>query len=185
MSRPKPHWRKHSTLLLDNGFFSNSDARSPRSQPAYQQEWADELPELQLEQGGQSSPCSLRRLTKVKNLSLGIHILYYLSRAIGADQVDDASFAIVDHLPPNLEALCIYGYEKGMKPQVEGLPDDVFERQLEKLLAEKDTRLPRLSYIEGIDEFIENTTTDKQRLIMRICRGGRQMMKGPIMNMIR
>lgn len=147
---------------LGQHFFDNSDGRSPRSQPAYQQEWADELQELQLEQDGQSSPCSLRGLTNLKNLSLGIHTLYYLARGIGADQVDDASFAIVDRLPPNLEALCIYGYERGMKPQVKGLPDDVFDRQLEKLLAEKDTKLPRLSYIEGVEEFIENATTVKQ-----------------------
>lgn len=140
--------------LLDD-----SEDRSSRSHPAYQHEWADELQELQLEQGSQSSPCSLRGLTNVRNLSLGIHLLYYLSRGISADQVDDASFAIVDHLPPNLEALCIYGYKKGMKPQIEGLSDDVFDRQLEKLVAEKDTKLPRLSYIEGIDEFIENATT--------------------------
>lgn len=97
----------------------------------------------------------------MKNLSLGIHLLYYLARGIGLDQVDDPAFAIVDRLPPNLEALCIYGYKKGMKPQIEGAPDDLFDRQFERLLAEKDTKLPRLSYIEGIDECIENATTVK------------------------
>ncbi|KAJ5971870.1 uncharacterized protein N7479_001788 [Penicillium vulpinum] len=147
---------------LGQYLFDDSNDRSPRAQQAYQQEWVDELQKLQPEQGGQSSPCSLRGLTKVKNLSLGIHTLYYLSRGIGADQGEDASFAIVDHLPPNLEALCIYGYEKGMKPRVEGLPDDVFDKQLEQLLAEKDAKLPCLSYIEGIDECIENATTVKQ-----------------------
>jgi hypothetical protein len=141
--------------LLDD-----SEDRS-RFHPAYKLEWADELQELQPKESTQPSPCSLRGLTNVKNLSLGIHLLYYLSRGIGADQVDDASFAIVDHLPPNLEALCIYGYKKGMKPQVTGLPNDLFDRQLEQLLAEKDTKLPRLSYIEGIDECIENATTVK------------------------
>lgn len=129
---------------LGQQFFGNSEDRSRRSQPAYQQEWADELQELPLEQGGQSPPCSLHGLTNVKNLSLGIHTLYYLSRGISADRIDHASFAIVDHLPPNLEALCIYGYKKEMKPQVEGLPEDVFDRQLRKLLAEKDTKLLRL-----------------------------------------
>ncbi|KAJ5786464.1 uncharacterized protein N7503_011676 [Penicillium pulvis] len=109
-----------------------------------------------------SSPLALRGLTKLKKLSLGIHILYYPSRGIGADRVDDASFAIVDHLPPNLEALCIYGYPRGMKPQARDLPDDVFDRQLERLLAEKHTKLPRLSCIEGIDEFIKIGTTIQQ-----------------------
>ncbi|KAJ5514293.1 hypothetical protein N7463_003845 [Penicillium fimorum] len=119
-------------------FFDNSNERSPRYQLNYQKEWVDELQEPQVEQGGQPSPWSLR-----------------------AGQLDDASFAIVDHLPPSLEALCIYGYEKGMKLHVEGLPDDVFDRQLEKLLAEKNTQLPRLTYIEGIDELIENVTIVK------------------------
>lgn len=107
-------------------------------------------------------PRSLRGFPNMKKLSLGIHTLYYLSRGIGVDRVDDASFAIVDHLPPNLEGLCIYGYKKGATPQVEDLPDDVFDRQLEKLLAEKDAKLPRLSCIEGIDEFMEHATTVKQ-----------------------
>jgi hypothetical protein len=52
--------------------------------------------------------------------------------------VENASFAIADHVPPRLESLCIYEYEQGMKPQATGLPDDVFDRQLENLLAEKD-----------------------------------------------
>jgi hypothetical protein len=141
-------------------YLLNESEDQSRSHPAYQQEWADELKELQPEQSSHSLPYSLLGLPNVKNLSLGIHLLYYLSRGISADQVDDASLAIVDHLPPDLEALCIYGYRKGMKPQIDGLPDDVFDRQLEKLLAEKGYQIaPDLSYIEGIDEVIENATT--------------------------
>jgi hypothetical protein len=49
-----------------------------------------------------------------------------------------------------------------MKPQVRGLPADVFDRQLEKLLAEKYIKLPRLSYIERINELTENASTIKQ-----------------------
>lgn len=138
---------------------NESEDRSSRSYPTYQQEWADELQEPQPEQSSHSLPCPLLGLPNLKDLRLGIHLLYYLSRGIGADQVDDATFAIVDHLPPNLEALCIYGYKKGIKPQIDSLPDNAFYRQLEKLLAGKDTKLPRLLYIEGIDEFIENATT--------------------------
>jgi hypothetical protein len=47
-----------------------------------------------------------------------------------------------------------------MKPQIKGLPDDIFDWQL-SILTEKDAKLPRLSYIEGIDECIENATTVK------------------------
>ena len=142
--------------------FFASHGPSPRSYPIYQQECAEEHQELELEDnlvGCRSSPCSLRGFTSLKNLSLGIHLLYYLSRGIGPDQLEDASFAIVDHLPPSLESLCIYGYEKDMKPRVNGLPEDVFDRQLENLLADKDKKL---TYIEVINELIENATTVKQ-----------------------
>lgn len=149
---------------LEQFFFEDYDSFS-RSDPDYQEEWAEELRELEAKDepavDTQPSPCSLRGFTKLKNLSLGIHLLYHLARGIGTDQVKDASFSIVDHLPPNLESLCIYGYEKGMKPRFEGLPDDVFDRQLENLLAEKDIKLPRLTSIEGIDELIENAATVK------------------------
>lgn len=144
----------------------NYDDPPPSSDPTYQHEWAEELQALETDEHpvyDRSSPCALRGLTKMKNLSLGIHLLYYLARGISGDQVEEeASFAIVDHLPPNIESLCIYGYEKGRKPSVQGLPVDVFDRQLEKLLAEKDTKLPRLTYIEGIDELIENAVTVRQ-----------------------
>ncbi|RAO69287.1 uncharacterized protein BHQ10_005299 [Talaromyces amestolkiae] len=145
----------------------DDDDPPPSSDPAYHHEWAEELQTLETDEHpvyDWSSPCTLRGLPKLKNLSLGIHLLYYLARGIGGDQVEEeeASFAIVDHLPPNIESLCIYGYEKGMKPYIQGLPLDVFDRQLEKLLAEKDTKLPRLTYIEGIDELIVNAFTVAQ-----------------------
>ncbi|KAF3399042.1 hypothetical protein DPV78_006982 [Talaromyces pinophilus] len=143
----------------------DDDDSPPSSDPVYQHEWAEELQaddQLIYDHPiyDRSSLCALRGFTKLKNLSLGIHLLYFLARGIGGDQeVEEASFAIVDHLPPSLESLCIYGYEKGMKPKDQGLPDNVFDRQLEKLLAEKDRKLPRLTYIEGIDELIENAVT--------------------------
>jgi hypothetical protein len=146
-------------------YVREDDDSSPSSDPVYQYEWAEELQGLEADDhlvDDRSSLCALRGFTKLKNLSLGIHLLYYLARGIGGEQVEEASFAIVDHLPPNLESLCIYGYKKGMKPEVEGLPDDVFDTQLENLLAEKDIKLPRLTYIEGIDELIENAATVKQ-----------------------
>jgi hypothetical protein len=146
-------------------YLFEDDDRSSGSDSEYQQEWAEELQELEADNhpvNDRSSPCSLRAFTKLKNLSLGIHLLYYLARGIDSDQGEDASFAIVDHLPPSLESLCIYGYEKGMKPGVQGLPDDVFDRQLENLLAEKGKKLPRLTYIEGIDELIENAVTVRE-----------------------
>lgn len=149
---------RRQSIFEDDGFFPESDSE-------YQHEWAEELQELEADNhpvNDQSSPCSLREFTKLKNLSLGIHLLYHLARGLGSDQREDASFAIVDHLPPSLESLCIYGYEKGMKPRVQGLPDDVFDRQLENLLAEKGKKLPRLTYIEGIDELVENAVTVRE-----------------------
>lgn len=141
-----------------------------RSQPYYQLEWAEELEELndlhkQEEMNsalGSPTPLSLRSFPQLKNLSLGIHLLYFFARGIVGHWRDHASFSIVDHLPPNLEFLRIYGYKKGMKAQLGFLPDNVFDKQLQKLMKEKDEKLPRLTHVEGIDKLIKNAETVKR-----------------------
>ncbi|KAH1381174.1 hypothetical protein KXV89_009273 [Aspergillus fumigatus] len=145
---------------------------SHRDDPVYLHEWADELEKLPVEKEQIPSNVSvdawsLRSCLELKDLSLGIHILYLYARGYGGDQcgdqwgdhsVDD-SFSLVDHLPPNLESLRIYGYKKGMKPRLRGVPQNLLEDQLAKLMAEKDQKLPRLAVIEGIEELIPNGET--------------------------
>lgn len=55
-------------------------------------------------------------------------------------------FRLVDGLPPNLEYLCIYDYERGAHSDFDGY--------INELLAEKAERYPKLKEILGIDEFV-------------------------------
>jgi hypothetical protein len=148
------------------------EQESLRDDPFYLHEWADELKKLPVEEEQIPSnmsmdACSLRSFLQLKDLRLGVHILYLYARGYGGEQCDDEwgdqlvdeSFSLVDHLPPNLESLRIYGYKKGMKPRLRGVPQNFLEDQLAKLLAEKDQKLPRLAVIEGIEEPIPNAET--------------------------
>ncbi|KAH6898014.1 hypothetical protein B0T10DRAFT_577479 [Thelonectria olida] len=60
--------------------------------------------------------------------------------------VEQPPFRLIDALPPNLEYLCLYGYEKGSNKDL----DD----HVEELLKKKNERLPRLREIDGIDKVV-------------------------------
>ncbi|KAF5664708.1 hypothetical protein FHETE_6979 [Fusarium heterosporum] len=53
-----------------------------------------------------------------------------------------APFRLIDALPSSLEYLCIYGYTRGMSPDVDG--------HIDEFLAKKDEKLPKLTVVEGI-----------------------------------
>jgi hypothetical protein len=132
------------------------------SKQEYEFEWADELAgqeSYRREDPLESPPprCSLRSFPKLKQLSLGICHLYYYARGLGDDRIDDESFSLIDHLPPNLESLRIYGYEKGMSP-LDDFPEFQFDDHLAKF-REKGEKLPSLKFIDGIEEEIPNART--------------------------
>ncbi|RHZ69889.1 hypothetical protein CDV55_103988 [Aspergillus turcosus] len=131
--------------------------RDYRSQygPAYFHESEGELGE----RPENKTHCFLRSFTKLRSLCLGIHLLYYFARGIDDDLLSEEVFSLADRLPPNLESLRIYGYEKGMKPRVKGLPSHIFHDMLSQLLKEKDEKLPRLTHIAGIEELIDHAAT--------------------------
>lgn len=95
----------------------------------------------------------------MKDLSIGVHILYLYARGYGGNRLHNESFSLVDHLPPDLVSLRIYGYKKGMKPQLKCVFQNLLEDQLAKLMAEKDEKAPRLAVVEGIEEPIPNGET--------------------------
>lgn len=137
---------------------------SPRDDPVYLHEWADELEKLPAEEeqtpsDSSAGACSLGNFVRLTDLSLGVHILYLYARGYGGNQLDSESFSLVEHLPPNLVSLHIYGYKKGMKPRLKGVAQNLLEEQLAKLMAEKDEKLPRLAVVEGIEELIPNGET--------------------------
>jgi hypothetical protein len=149
-------------LLFDNDYhlsWLDDGEEDEQDKEQYEFEWAEELMELESskEDSVESPPprCSLRSFDGLKHLSLGINLLYYYARGIGDDTIDAESFSLVNNLPPNLESLCIYGYEKGMKPQW-GLPDLQLDSHMSKLMEEKDEKLPFLKFVQGVDELIPN-----------------------------
>lgn len=99
---------------------------SPRDDPVYLHEWADELEKLPAEEeqtpsDSSAGACSLGNFVRLTDLSLGVHILYLYARGYGGNQLDNESFSLVEHLPPNIVSLRIYGYKKGMKPRLKGV----------------------------------------------------------------
>ncbi|KAI9694886.1 MAG: hypothetical protein M1822_000502 [Bathelium mastoideum] len=58
---------------------------------------------------------SLRSFSQLKHLSIGVHLLYHYARGLGEAANVEQPFSLADSLPPKLEFLRIYGYEKGGK----------------------------------------------------------------------
>ncbi|GFF59295.1 LOW QUALITY PROTEIN: conserved hypothetical protein [Aspergillus udagawae] len=128
--------------------------------PVYLHKWADELEKVPAEDEQRPSDFLFSsEFLQLKDLSLGVHILYLYACGYGSIQLDSGSFSLVDHLPPNLVSLRIYGYKKGMRPRLKGFSQNSLEDQLAKLMAAKDEKLPRLAIVEGIEEPIPNGET--------------------------
>ncbi|KNG91497.1 hypothetical protein ANOM_000102 [Aspergillus nomiae NRRL 13137] len=118
--------------------------------------------------------CSLRSFPNLKHLSIGTHVLYSYTRGFGAGRLKEP-FSLIDNLPPRLESLRLYGYGlPGEYPHrsKRSLDLDV-EAQIAMLLKQKDTKLPSLKVIEGIDtpiphgHTVEDCTGDRHLLWQR------------------
>lgn len=140
----------------------------------YEMEWADELEllssssnnnNIKKDDEDENPPrCSLKSFHHLKHLSLGIYLLLYYALGIGDDKInlDDSnweSFSLADHLPPNLESLCIYGYDKGNMEPPYGIPDFHLDAHVAKFMEEKEAKLPSLKVVEGVDELVPNDTS--------------------------
>ncbi|KAK6835293.1 hypothetical protein RU639_002440 [Aspergillus parasiticus] len=112
-------------------------------QEEYEAHWADELAEL-----------ASQDFSRFKHLSIGSRVLYCYARGFGAAVTE--SFSLVDHLPPSLESLRIYGYGSDDGHGFYPPPDIGLDTQISKLLEEKEQKLPLLSVIEGLDAPIPN-----------------------------
>ncbi|KAB8201010.1 hypothetical protein BDV34DRAFT_237857 [Aspergillus parasiticus] len=130
-------------------------------QEEYEAHWADELAELASQEQQRpptpsvpSVPCMLRSFSRFKHLSIGSRVLYCYARGFGAAVTE--SFSLVDHLPPSLESLRIYGYGSDDGHGFYPPPDIGLDTQISKLLEEKEQKLPLLSVIEGLDAPIPN-----------------------------
>ncbi|KAL4882540.1 hypothetical protein BJY04DRAFT_217034 [Aspergillus karnatakaensis] len=119
---------------------------------------ADWLPEELLPMVLKGS--SFRDFTKLKHLGIGVYQFYYFALGVGCGP-EERYPSLADGLPESLESLRIYGYDKGAmekKPQWLNfdlqLPD--LDPHIARFLVEKDSKLPRLKLVEGLDECIPN-----------------------------
>ncbi|KAL3481780.1 hypothetical protein BJX99DRAFT_253304 [Aspergillus californicus] len=82
--------------------------------------------EMGIERAGRNIPVtlreqkgSLRDFRALKRLSIGIGFLFYFAMGVDDTVTSDSESKLcrlIDHLPPNLQYLCIRGYKKGKFP---------------------------------------------------------------------
>ncbi|KAL4869022.1 hypothetical protein BDV12DRAFT_196645 [Aspergillus spectabilis] len=99
---------------------------------------------------------SFKDFTKLKHLSIDVYQFYYFARGIGNEN-NERDISLADGLPQSLESLRIYGYEEGVpyKPHLQPdlkIPD--LDPHIANFMEEKDSKLPRLKQIEGLDKCI-------------------------------
>ncbi|KAK4176797.1 hypothetical protein QBC36DRAFT_290193 [Triangularia setosa] len=90
---------------------------------------------------------SMRHFAKLAHLSIRIgNLLGYNDTSKSEVSILTLKHRLVDLLPPNLENLKLYGYEKGKLAEVDSHVDE--------FLAQKGEKLQNLKIIEGVEECI-------------------------------
>lgn len=85
----------------------------------------------------------------LKHLRIGIYSLLGLAQGPGGEKtLPDFGVNLVDVLPPSLESLALYGYERGDCKDVDKQVDDFLHR--------KEAMFPLLIEVEGIESKIES-----------------------------
>ncbi|KAJ5557183.1 hypothetical protein N7494_001098 [Penicillium frequentans] len=123
----------------------------------YEEVWEGEMSELDMKLETPPRNISLVDFPNLRSLSLGVHTLCFLARGIGPDRLDAKSFSLVHTLPASLQSIRLYGKGEEGDPILGGrkYPSDLnVDALLEKLVADKDARLPLLRIIEGFDPVI-------------------------------
>ena len=67
--------------------------------------------------------------------------------------IEKPEYRLINTLPPNLEYLCLYDYEKGKSPRVDG--------EVAELMENKSERFPKLKEIVGVDKPELGVFTDR------------------------
>lgn len=96
---------------------------------------------------------SLRDFSALKHLSIGVVVFFCLARGTESMDTDDPNqvtpfdqVVIADALPASLESLCLRGYQKNLR--------DDFDKVIALFVAERETKLPNLKKVTGIEEWI-------------------------------
>ncbi|EEA22681.1 hypothetical protein TMatcc_001524 [Talaromyces marneffei ATCC 18224] len=97
---------------------------------------------------------SLRDFSALTQLNIGIGILLFLTLGTQGMETENPDCSpsfdevvLADSLPDTLESLVIIGYEKGVRQD--------FDKIVEQFMADKDTKLPNLKHVSGVEEMIE------------------------------
>ncbi|RHZ67171.1 uncharacterized protein CDV56_109379 [Aspergillus thermomutatus] len=118
----------------------NFDGQGARAEArAY---WPEPPPDSFWDQRG-----SLKDFEALKRLSIGVNFLLYFAAGVNNDN-ENKSVSLVEYLPPNLEYLCIRGYEKGKSKHNDA--------QIDALKALVESGSTSLKEIHGVDECIPN-----------------------------
>jgi hypothetical protein len=101
---------------------------------------------------------SLRDFSALTQLNIGIGILLFLALGTKGMETENPDYytsfdevVLADSLPDTLESLVIIGYEKGIRQD--------FDKIVEQFMIDKDTKLPNLKHVSGIEEMIERAAT--------------------------
>ncbi|KAF7552548.1 hypothetical protein G7Z17_g4240 [Cylindrodendrum hubeiense] len=80
------------------------------------------------------------------NLNIGVKAL--LGPKKGSGLMEQPPFRLIDALPPSLEYLRLYGYEKGENSDV--------DEHVDEFMQKKEARLPLLKEVVGVDEKVQD-----------------------------
>ncbi|KAF5863342.1 hypothetical protein ETB97_010222 [Aspergillus alliaceus] len=133
-------WHTKSLQVLE----LDADEEFWDERPAHMQDYEYTVdPDPDYANSTEPLPTSLQDFTAMRRLSIGVKLLIALARASARkNDPQEASFSLVDMLPPNLEYLCIKGYAAGANPK--------YDVQV-SLLMENRQKLPSLNEISGVD----------------------------------
>ena len=86
---------------------------------------------------------TLKDFASLKNLSVGIDLLFYLVKSDSQLSRERTNVQLVDGIPNNLEHLCIRGYERGKFPS--------WDKEIDALMSAFDSGATSLKNIRGVD----------------------------------
>ncbi|GFF46853.1 hypothetical protein IFM46972_08151 [Aspergillus udagawae] len=128
-----------STVYRGPGDFEFDEEDGRAEAQAY---WIESPPNSFWDQRG-----CLKDFEALKSLSIGVYFLLYFATGVNNEN-DNKIVPLVEYLPPNLEYLCIRGYEKGKRKRNDA--------QMDALKALVDSGSTSLKEIHGVDECIPN-----------------------------
>ncbi|KAF7175075.1 hypothetical protein CNMCM7691_006479 [Aspergillus felis] len=127
----------YSTIYRGPGDFEFDEEDGRAEAQAY---WIESPPDSFWDQRG-----CLKDFEALKSLSIGVNLLLYFASGMNNEN-DYKIMSLVEYLPPNLEYLCIRGYERG-----KGTHNDA---QMDALKALVESGSTSLKEIHGVDECI-------------------------------